>query len=108
MTTGEALREARTRSGLTQRELALRLGTTQSAVARAEADAIEPTLTYIRRVATATGQRVVVEVRPVAPVTRAEARSRWKAVDGGEFDPWERGPEPAEVRHLRRAGRSDA
>lgn len=107
MTPGEALRRARKLAGLSQAELAKRLGTTQSAVARAEGDAVEPSISYMRRVATATGQRITLNVMPVAPLSRRESRRRWEAVDGGAFNPWERSPEPAEIRHLRRAGRTD-
>lgn len=41
---GELLREARVRHGLSQQQLAIRGGTTQSAIARAEADRISPTI----------------------------------------------------------------
>ena len=39
---GDLIREARRRAGLTQRELAERLGTTQSAIARLERGGTEP------------------------------------------------------------------
>ncbi|HZS15066.1 MAG TPA: helix-turn-helix transcriptional regulator [Candidatus Dormibacteraeota bacterium] len=104
MTTGQSLREARLAAGLTQAELARRLGTTQSAVARAENDAVEPSLAYVRRVATATGQPITLRVIPVAPIPGDEAKRRWAAVDGRPFDPWSRSPDPAEERQLRRSG----
>lgn len=104
MTTGQALREARTRAGLSQSELARRLGTTQSAVARAETDAMEPSLAYVRRVAAATGRPITLRVVPPAPISEKEAQRRWKRVDGRPFDPWSRNPEPAEVKQLRRSG----
>jgi ribosome-binding protein aMBF1 (putative translation factor) len=52
-----ALREKR---GLTQREVAERLGTTQSAVARLEAGNVSPTLPTLDRVAEALGVELVV------------------------------------------------
>lgn len=104
MTTGQSLREARTRAGLSQSELARRLGTTQSAVARAETDAMEPSLAYVRRVAAATGRPVTLRIVPPVPITEREAQRRWQRVDGRPFDPWSRNPEPAEVKHLRRSG----
>ena len=41
---GELLREARLAHGLSQKQLAIRGGTTQSAIARIEADRISPTI----------------------------------------------------------------
>ena len=52
-----ALREKR---GLTQRELAERLGTTQSAIARLEAGNIAPSLPTLDKVAAALGVELVV------------------------------------------------
>ena len=104
MSIGQSLRDARTAAGLSQTELARRLGTTQSAVARAETDAIEPSITYVRRVATATGQPITLRIVPPRPIDATEARRRWSQADGRDFDPWSRQPAPAEVRHLERAG----
>ena len=52
-----ALREKR---GLSQRELAERLGTTQSAVARLEAGNVSPTLPTLDKVAEALGVELVI------------------------------------------------
>jgi transcriptional regulator with XRE-family HTH domain len=49
------VREARKRAGLTQRELASRAGTTQSAVARIEAGRTSPTLEHLTRLVRACG-----------------------------------------------------
>jgi transcriptional regulator with XRE-family HTH domain len=50
---GENLRRSRFRTGLTQRELAQRAGTTQTTVARIERDSVHPEITTIRRLASA-------------------------------------------------------
>ena len=60
-----ALREKR---GLTQRELAERLGTTQSAVARLEAGNISPSLPTLDRVAEALGVELVVSFVDLEPL----------------------------------------
>jgi transcriptional regulator with XRE-family HTH domain len=61
---GFLLREAREEAGLTQRELAERLGCSQQAVARAERWESNPTVGLVERWAAATGRRVVLELRP--------------------------------------------
>ncbi len=60
----EALINARTAANLTQTELAERLGTTQSAVARMEGGRVSPTIATIRRYAKATGTRLIVGLVP--------------------------------------------
>jgi len=50
--------EARTRAGLTQSEVAERMGTSQSTVARLESAAAQPSLSTLKRFAKATGARV--------------------------------------------------
>ncbi|HET6638872.1 MAG TPA: helix-turn-helix transcriptional regulator [Gemmatimonadota bacterium] len=55
MTSADLLREARLRAGLTQAELAARVGTTQSAIARWEAGATRPSLESLRRLVRACG-----------------------------------------------------
>lgn len=54
-TAARLIREARKRAGLTQDELARRLGTTQSAVARWEAGATEPAFGAVLRAVRACG-----------------------------------------------------
>ena len=61
----EALVRARTEAKLTQVELARRLGTTQSAVARLESGRVSPTFSTLRRYAEATGTRLTVGLAPV-------------------------------------------
>jgi predicted transcriptional regulator len=58
----EALVRARTEAGLTQTELARRVGTTQSAIARLEGGSVSPSLATLRRYAEATGTRLQVSL----------------------------------------------
>jgi len=53
---------ARTRAGLNQAELARRMGTTQSAIARLEGGKVSPSLATLRRYAEATGSRLDVSL----------------------------------------------
>jgi transcriptional regulator with XRE-family HTH domain len=53
--------KARARSGLTQAEIARRMGTTQSAVARLETERL-PSLTTLKRYAKAVGAKLVVRL----------------------------------------------
>ena len=52
----------RTEAGLTQAELAARMGTTQSAIARMEGGGARPTLETLERLAAAIGAELVVGV----------------------------------------------
>jgi HTH-type transcriptional regulator / antitoxin HipB len=63
---GDRVRTAREEAGLTQRELADRMGTSQAAIARLEAGGVGATLTTLHRVATAVGLELRVELRPSA------------------------------------------
>src|SRR5262245_63846889 len=60
----ERVRRTRERLGMTQAELASRVGSTQPAVARLEAGAVTPSLATLRRVAEALGLELVVDLRP--------------------------------------------
>lgn len=58
----EALVRARTGAKLSQAELARRIGTTQSAIARLEGGGVSPSLSTLRRYAEATGTKLQVSL----------------------------------------------
>ena len=60
----EALVRARSAANLTQAELARRLGTTQSAIARLEGGRVSPSFSTLRRYAEATGTRLTIGLTP--------------------------------------------
>ncbi len=106
---GLVLANARRRSGKTQSELAQAMGTTQPAIARAEAGYRMPTLGFIDRWARATGAPISLklgqsrqEIQPAA-VRRAMVRS---VLGAGRFNPWDRNPAPIEAALLEKAGLS--
>jgi ribosome-binding protein aMBF1 (putative translation factor) len=59
---GEKIRDAREAAGLSQRELAARMGTSQAAVARLEAGGVGATLTTLQKVAAALDLTVTVDL----------------------------------------------
>ena len=63
-TTAELLREARTRAGLSQRQLAKRAGTAQSVVARIERGQTSPTWDTLERLLAAADCAVNPQVEP--------------------------------------------
>ena len=65
--TAALLRDARTRAGLTQRELALRARTAQSVVARIETGATSPSWETLARLLEAAGFALDAALRPLAP-----------------------------------------
>ena len=73
MTPGELIRETRERQGLSQRRLALRAGTSQSAIARIERGDEEVTWPRLRSILLAMGEEPVLASRPLA--------SRYDAAD---------------------------
>lgn len=60
---GEQVRAARERAGLTQAELARRIGSTQPAIARLELGGSDPKLDTFERIGRALGLDLVVEFR---------------------------------------------
>lgn len=66
-TSGEVLREARMRAGLTQAELAERAGTTQSVISAYEHDRRQPALSTLADLVFATGLEVEIRIRPQRP-----------------------------------------
>jgi transcriptional regulator with XRE-family HTH domain len=65
MTGGELVREARRRAGLSQGELAARVGTTQSAIARLERRRTHPSLRRVRELLKACGIELDVRLVPI-------------------------------------------
>ena len=61
---GEKVRDAREAAGLSQRELAARMSTSQAAVARLEAGGASATLKTLRKVAAALDLTITVDLAP--------------------------------------------
>ena len=61
---GEKVRDAREAAGLSQRELATRMSTSQAAVARLEAGGTSATLTTLQKVAAALDMTITVDLAP--------------------------------------------
>jgi transcriptional regulator with XRE-family HTH domain len=66
--------DARTRAHLSQAEVAERMGTSQSTIARLESGAAKPTLSTLERFAEATGTRVRVSLEPAERSRKRKAR----------------------------------
>jgi transcriptional regulator with XRE-family HTH domain len=62
MTGGDMIRESRRRAGLTQRQLAGRVGTTQSALARVESGRTEPSFERVVEIVRACGLEFVPQL----------------------------------------------
>src|SRR5438034_9001840 len=89
-----AVIEARNRAGLTQREVARRMGTTQPVVARLESGRVRPSMRTLERLAEATGSRLLIsfgardgQEAPTASCQKLSSpRRRWepteKALEG--------------------------
>jgi transcriptional regulator with XRE-family HTH domain len=75
---GDLVREARRRAGLTQRELADRAGTTQSAIARLENGKTSPSFDLVVRLIRLCGFRLDVALDPYddSDIAQAEALLR--------------------------------
>src|SRR3954463_10478698 len=94
------LTAARRKAGLSQREVAERMGTTQSAVSRVESGSAVPSIDFLDRYARALGTPLTLELgaAPRLPERSERARLMEKVLKGYVFDPWERDPSPAEQR----------
>lgn len=55
--------EARIKKGLTQKELAQKIGTKQSAVARLESGNANPSITFLERITSALGSKLIIQVK---------------------------------------------
>src|SRR5947209_8688798 len=72
---GELVREGRKRAGLTQKDLAERAGTTQSAIARLESGRSTPSLETVERLLRLCGFQLIVELAPVDASDARQAES---------------------------------
>ncbi len=79
-TAGQVVRDARARHGLTQAQLALRAGTTQTAISRLERDQRSPTVDTLNRLLLVMGERADIVTRQLEaeddPVHLAAERRR--------------------------------
>jgi transcriptional regulator with XRE-family HTH domain len=66
--------DARTKAKLSQQEVANKMGTSQSAIARLESGTAKPSLSTLERYAKATGMRVRLSLEPVV-VRKKKGRS---------------------------------
>ena len=62
-TPGQLLRDARRRRGVSQARLAIRAGTTQSAISRIERDQVSPTVATLTELLHLLGEDLVLETR---------------------------------------------
>ncbi len=58
-----ALIDARTKKGLTQKELAQKIGTKQSAIARLESGSVNPSLEFLQKIAQVMGYKLTIQLR---------------------------------------------
>jgi transcriptional regulator with XRE-family HTH domain len=102
-TIGRVVQESRRAAGMTQAELARRIGTTQPAISKIESGRTLPGIDLLERVARATGRPFTLTFgsphRERVPGALVRDRVR-RALGRTEFDPWERGPTPAEQESL--------
>jgi transcriptional regulator with XRE-family HTH domain len=102
---GIELAKRRRAAGLTQAQVATRMGTTQAAISRIESGRTLPSIGVLDRFALAIGQTFSIEVGATPKVGRKEKRQRVRRALGGyAFDPWKRNPTDAEARSLLRDG----
>ncbi|HSK50126.1 MAG TPA: helix-turn-helix domain-containing protein [Solirubrobacterales bacterium] len=64
MSPGEILREARRRHEVSQEELAIRAGTTQSAISRIEKDRVSPSVKTLHELLYLLGEDLVLRIEP--------------------------------------------
>lgn len=62
---GDVVRAARARAGVSQRELAERVGTAQAAISRIETGREQPTVDRLAQILAALGWRMAIELEPI-------------------------------------------
>lgn len=66
----------RTRTGLTQQDLASRMGTSVSAISRLESGFHVPSIETLRKLAAAIGGRVKIDIVDIKPMKRVQPKTR--------------------------------
>ena len=69
MLPGELIRDCRRRAGLTQEHLAIRAGTTKTAISRLEAGHLSPRVETLDALLLCMGYRLHLQAEPIAPRT---------------------------------------
>src|SRR5437667_8630542 len=88
-------------AGLTQTDLAERIGTKQPSISKIESGRVVPTLPVLDRIGRAVGSPLVVTLGVDTEPGKAERRRRVREVLGNyEFNPWQRDLTEAEARSL--------
>lgn len=104
MTPDQLIRDARRDASLTQAELASRLGTTQSAIARLEAEGANPRVGTLTRALEACDREILLEARPRrSSIDEALVAGRLSLSPGDRIKSFERAY--AETRKIALAGR---
>lgn len=67
MSPGEMVRRCRQRAGLTQEQLAIRAGTTKTAISRLEADHLSPRIETLETLLLVMGYRLQLQAEPLPP-----------------------------------------
>lgn len=95
---GPIIERLRLEAGLTQRDLAGRVGTTQAAISKIETGRTVPGLELLDRIATALGRPITLTLGESSERPSLEDRRRRlrRALGDFEFDPWARNPSAAE------------
>jgi transcriptional regulator with XRE-family HTH domain len=87
MTPGEILREARRRHEVSQAQLAIRAGTTQSAISRIERDRVSPSIETLRELLYLLGDELVLAVEPRdSGIDASLIRERFEATTSERMD----------------------
>lgn len=73
---GEIIRAARLRSGLSQAELARRAGTSQAAISRIESGREQPTLERLEQILAGLGWKAAIELEPIGTHNAEPGRLR--------------------------------